>query len=194
MSEPNGHFSSQDAQWRLHCESLAESMGDRRFLSTVELRSLQKYLRQDESTLAITNGKLHAATPLLVLTNRRLLMLERVCNAIPAESGILPIYAIRQHSISLEDSAGVLTASCGLSRGSLTIKDGETEWRFWDVPNETIVRFMEKLKRALESVGVRPAELSISHISARSRMLDCLRAQGLLTDEEFVRLQQRALL
>lgn len=179
---------SAAARWRLRCKDIALDMDDARFLEVPEFRELHGIVLPGERALAITSGEMHAATSLIALTDQRIIMLASSLML----AGDCAVPVLDMETIDLNKLAGHLAGRRGITCGSIVVDCGKRTWRFWGIPNVTVTRFLQRLEQATEALKSGLVQESRAQKSNRSRIevLDTLRGQGLLTDDEFFELQK----
>lgn len=189
MREDASDHPSAAAQWRMRAKEIALEMDDDRFLNLPELSKLPEALLPGESVLAITSGAMHAATSLIALTDRRVVMLDM--GTMMIGEGAVPV--LKKESIELGEVSDRLVGHMGFTHGAIVVDDGMSIWRFWRIPNDTVNRFLEKLGQATASLscsGIVDDGPAQSEERSRIEFLDRLFGQGLITDDEFVELQK----
>lgn len=192
MREHNRGNPTVAARWRMKAKEIALEMNDARFLDMPEFGRLPKVLLPGERVIAITSGTMHAATSLIALTNRRIVMLDTRITFVGADS-LVAVPVLKEVAIGLSEASGRLVGHIGITHGSIVVDDGTTTWRFRGIPNTTVKRFLEKLDQATASLSCSAkAEESPSQADEQSRIefLDKLRSQGLISDDEYVDLQK----
>lgn len=160
-------------------KKMASEMKDDRLGTKKELRYLPEALVAGEQVLAFASGmvKSTSSTWLLVLTDRRILMLDK---------GML--YGLRQVSIPLE-KVNSITGHTGLMLGSITVEDGASSREISNMNKQVVQIFVERAQKALESAQNMPRN-EIRHqpsdsISQLERLAN-LKEKGILTEDEFV--------
>ncbi|MER9262704.1 PH domain-containing protein [Mesorhizobium sp. M0619] len=88
--------------------------------------------------MAFTSGLMDGDTWLITLTDRRIIFLDK---------GM--IYGLKQASIGL-DKVNAVSGKTGLIFGLITIEDGASQRHISNVWKKTVVKFVNKVRDALE--------------------------------------------
>jgi len=121
--------------WR----AIAEEMGDDRFFTTKELDHLPRILDEQEQVLAFSSGLHKGNTWLIVLTDQRILFLDK---------GL--IYGLKTSSIELE-RVNNFDYQKGIMFGNLSIGSNAEIYEITNVWKKTIEPFTKKLRQAMKS-------------------------------------------
>lgn len=158
---------------------IAREIGDDQFFTKKELNHLPEILMNGEQVLAFTSGLMDGNTWLIVLTDHRVLFLDK---------GL--IYGLKQVSIGLEKINSV-SGSTGLMFGEIRIEDGASERIIKNVWKKTVVAFTNKVRDALHAqrkpalpAAAAPAVAADDVVSKLERLAS-LKERGILTDAEF---------
>jgi len=157
-------------------QRIARETGDDQFFTKKELNHLPSVLADGEQVLSFSSGVMDGSTWLIVLTDRRVIFLDK---------GL--IYGLKQASIDL-DKINAVSGKTGLLLGSIIIEDGASSRAITNVQKRTVAAFTNKLRDAMENrkaarhQSVAPA---LHDLAGQLEKLDQLRQRGLLTDDEF---------
>jgi len=121
--------------WR----AIEKEMGDDRFFTMKELDALPGVLDVKEQVLAFSSGLHEGNTWLIVLTDQRVIFLDK---------GML--YGLRQSSIELERVNNV-ESSKGLMLGTISIGSNAETYRITNVWKSTVDPFVRKLREATKA-------------------------------------------
>lgn len=121
--------------WR----AIADEMGDDRFFTTKELDHLPSILAPEEQVLAFSSGLHKSNTWLIVLTNERVIFLDK---------GM--IYGLRQSSIELE-RVNNIDSEKGLMFGKISIGSNAEIYEITNVWKKTVDPFTKKLREAIKA-------------------------------------------
>jgi hypothetical protein len=154
---------------------IAKDMGDDQFFTKKELNHLPEVLGDGEQVLAFTSGLMDGNTWLIALTDRRIIFLDK---------GM--IFGLKQSSISL-DKINAVSGETGIMFGTIKIEDGATQREIRNVWKKTVVKFVNKVRDALEArrQPVAAAVTQSTDIVSMLERLAALKGSGVLTDAEF---------
>lgn len=168
---------------------IAREIGDDRFFTTKELNHLPSILMDGEQVLAFSSGLMDNNTWLIVLTDHRVLFLDK---------GL--IFGLKQVSINLNRINSV-SGTTGLLLGEIRIEDGASERVIKNVWKKTVGTFTNKVQDALhahrraasapQTAPTVPA--SADDIVSKLERLASLKERGILTDAEFAEQKARLL-
>lgn len=155
---------------------IAKVSGDDQFFTKKELAHLPLVLAAGEQVLAFASGLMDANTWLIVLTNRRVLFLDK---------GML--YGLKQVAIDL-DKVNAVSGKTGLIFGEIQIEDGANNRTIRNVPKATVTRFTNMLRDTMEARkgGLVPSTApAATDVVSQLERLGALKERGLLTEQEF---------
>ena len=148
-----------------------------------EVRHLPEIMHPDEVVKGLTSGMMDANTWLVVCTNKRVIFLDK---------GM--IYGLKKIETPL-DKINTVESKTGMFFGEIGIWDGSTKMVIKQVMKNTVQSFVSAVNVELERVrkernggGVGPVD-----VADQLKKLSDLKAQGILTEEEFIA-QKRKLL
>lgn len=119
---------------------IAELSGDDGFGTKRELKYLPQLLLDEEQVLAFSSGLMDNNTWLIVLTDRRVLFLDK---------GML--YGMKESSIPLDRINGV-SGESGLLMGKIIINDGFAARQIKNVAKKSVRPFINRLQQELDRV------------------------------------------
>ena len=125
-------------QLKVEYKRIAEQSGDDGFGTRKELNHLPEVLVDGEQVLAFTSGLVDGNTWLIVLTDRRVLFLDK---------GL--IFGLKETSIPLDRINGV-SGKSGLMLGKITINDGYSERKIGMVPKKSVRLFINRLQEEID--------------------------------------------
>lgn len=133
-------FTSADrSQLEKVWKAIAEEMGDDRFFTTKELDYLPRILDTQEQVLAFSSGLHKGNTWLIVLTNERVIFLDK---------GMF--YGLKQSSIELE-RVNNFDSEKGLMFGRISIGSNAEVYEITNVWKKTVDPFTKKLREAVKA-------------------------------------------
>ena len=133
-------FKGASAQERSReCKRIAAESGDDQFFTARELNYLPQMLMGGEQVLAFTSGLMDGNTWLIVLTDKRIIFLDK---------GLL--YGLEQVSIDL-DRVNSIASTTGLMFGEILITDGARQRKIEDVSKHSVRIFTNKVQAAIEA-------------------------------------------
>ena len=182
--ESSDYKSATYVERKAICHRIAKEMGDSRFFTRKELGHLPAILMTGEQVLGFTSGLMDGNTWLIVLTDRRIIFLDR---------GFF--YGLKQSVIDL-DKVNTVSGQTGLILGSISIQDGASNRTIRNVPKRTVLKFTNKVQEALQarkstSFGVVPQVNE--DLYSKLERLAALQEKGILTAEEFKRQKEKLL-
>ncbi|OED08128.1 PH domain-containing protein [Burkholderia sp. A2] len=167
---------------------IAQEIGDDQFFTKKELNHLPEILMDGEQVLAFSSGLMDGNTWLIVLTDHRVVFLDK---------GL--IYGLKQVSINL-DKVNSVSGTTGIMFGEIRIEDGASERIVKNVWKKTVVPFTNKVRDAIReytrvsnpaiAVSVPPAA---ADVVSKLERLAALKERGILTDAEFVEQKMKIL-
>lgn len=116
--------------------AIASELGDDRFFTTKELDVLPKILAPMEQVLSFSSGLMDGNTWLIVLTNERILFVDK---------GM--IYGLKQTSIELENIVSI-QGETGLMFGIIRISSAASPHEIRNVWKRTVNQFVNKVRLA----------------------------------------------
>lgn len=119
--------------------AIAQEMGDDRFFTTKELDHLPKVLDVEEQVLAFSSGFHKGSTWLIVLTDQRILFIDK---------GM--IFGVKTSSIELE-RINNFDYKKGVFFGSISIGSNAEVYEISNVWKKTIEPFIRKLRQAIKA-------------------------------------------
>ena len=122
---------------RKEYQRIAQATGDTRFFTKKELYHLPKILLHGEQVLAFSSGMMDGKTWLIVLTDRRVVFLDK---------GML--YGLRQTTVPINKISAV-SGETGILFGKIAIGVGSEEREISQVIKHTVVPFTNKLQEVL---------------------------------------------
>lgn len=157
---------------------IARLSGDDRFFTKKELLHLPEIVAPDEEVLCFASGMLDGTTWLIVLTNRRILFLDK---------GMF--FGLKQVSINL-DKVNAVTGRTWLLFGRIQIEDGAANRTIDFVPKKAVVPFTNRVRDALAALRhdrIPRPPAAAAHLDRVSQLerLEGLRDRGVLTQAEF---------
>lgn len=180
----NSSKQSRDEEYK----RIAGKIGDDQFFTKKELNHLPEVLSDGEQVLAFSSGLMEANTWLIVLTDERIIFLDK---------GM--IFGLKQVSINL-DKINSVSGNTGIMFGEITIEDGassrkiENVWKKTVVPFTNMVRDAIKEKENQKNQRLAPGnnEKNLDPVE-RIEKLSLLLSKGLITNSEFSEQKQRIL-
>lgn len=169
-------------------KKIARLIGDDQFFTKKELNHLPEVLSEGEQVLAFSSGFMDGNTWLIVLTDERVIFLDK---------GM--IYGLKQVSISLE-KINSISGKTGILLGEIAIEDGASTRVIKNVQKKVVVPFTNMVRNSINekenknkptatSLNMRQFSDPVERIEKLSLML----SKGLITDAEFSEQRQRIL-
>ncbi|MGR2680060.1 PH domain-containing protein [Chromobacterium haemolyticum] len=164
-------------------DRIAKEIGDDQFFTKKELNHLPEVLANGEQVLAFTSGLMDSNTWLIVLTDHRILFLDK---------GM--IFGLKQTAIEL-DKVNSVSGSTGLLFGKILIQNGASERKIDNVWKKTVVPFTNKVRDAINARKYHQPQVVSSGDDpvARLEKLSAMKDKGLITDAEFAEQKVRIL-
>lgn len=156
-------------------DRIAKEMGDHRFFTGGELRNLPGMLAPGEPVIAFVSGYMSKETWLVVLTDRRIIMIDKNM-----------FIGGEQISIALE-KVSTVEAHTGLVFGDLRIEDSSNEHVVKNIMKGAATKFADRVREQMELRRVVPTAAAAPDKYQQLERLDGLRQSGALTEEEFQR-------
>lgn len=120
-------------------KAIADEMGDDRFFTTKELDHLPRVLDSQEQVLAFSSGLHNGNTWLIVLTDQRILFIDK---------GM--IFGVKTSSIEL-DRVNNFDYEKGIFFGSISIGSNAETYEITNVWKKTVEPFTKKLRQAVKA-------------------------------------------
>ena len=130
---------ASEADLKREYRRIANESGDDGFGTKRELKYLPQMLMDGEQVLAFSSGLMDGNTWLIVLTDKRVIFLDK---------GML--WGLRESSIQLSQINGV-SGESGLIMGKITINDGFAERQIKNVSKSSVRPFINRLQQELEA-------------------------------------------
>lgn len=167
---------------------IASEIGDDQFFTKKELNHLPEILMDGEQVLAFSSGLMDGNTWLIVLTDHRVLFLDK---------GL--IYGLKQVSINL-DKVNSVSGKTGMMFGEIRIEDGASERIIKNVWKKTVVPFTNQVRdairdytRASNPVVAASAPPAADDVVSKLERLAALKERGILTEAEFAEQKMKIL-
>lgn len=119
--------------------AIADEIGDDRFFTSRELDSLPAVLAPREQVLAFSSGLHEGNTWLIVLTDQRVLLLDK---------GMF--FGLKQASIEL-DRVNSIESSTGIMFGKIMIGSNARGYEITNVWKKTVTPFTNRLREAIQA-------------------------------------------
>jgi hypothetical protein len=171
---------------------IAREIGDDRFFTSKELDVLPRILSPYEQVLSFSSGLMDGNTWLIVLTDTRVLFVDK---------GMF--FGLKQSSIDLENIIAI-DGETGLMFGSISISMAAGPREIKNVWKRTVNPFIKKVRQAIDfrrrrekllspNIGsVDPVEIiAVTDKNAEMKRLDRLKAAGSITDHEYQEMKKR---
>ena len=120
-------------------QAIAAETGDDRFFTTRELDVLPQVLAAREQVLAFSSGLHQGNTWLIVLTDQRILFLDK---------GM--IFGLKQNSIEL-DRVNNIESTTGILFGKISIGSNAQSYDISEVWKKTVIPFTNKVREAMRA-------------------------------------------
>ena len=164
------------------CDELKRENGDDRFFTGREIKMLPEVLSQDERLISLCSGLTQGSTWLIVLTNRRIILLDK---------GMF--WSMKEISIDL-NKVNSITQKAGFFFAKIIIGDGSAGYEIDNVAKSAARSFTQKANEALATLrsggGSRSAD---DDRTSQLERIAALRASGALSDIEFQAEKRRIL-
>ncbi|AAV88681.1 bacterial PH domain-containing protein [Zymomonas mobilis subsp. mobilis ZM4 = ATCC 31821] len=157
------------------------------FFTRKEFYALPEILGDEETPVAITSGMMNDHTWLIVLTNRRILFLDK---------GML--FGGKQVIISLADITAI-QGSTGLIYGEITISTAGQKHEISHIYKKAVNSFIQMTDKERDQYRsdpiqkIKPFHQNTSDKVTQLEKLAALKNQGILTEEEFEKEKRRIL-
>lgn len=157
-------------------DRIGKEMGDDRFFTKKELDYLPEVMQDGETIHAFSSGMLNNNTWLIVLTDRRIIFLDK---------GML--FGLRQESVPL-NRINAISGSTGLFFGTIVITDGAKDRKITAVWKKTVRIFIDRCQQAIDALDEnRQTKIVGDDICTRLERLAQLKEKEIITCEEFER-------
>lgn len=127
------------AELKKEWKRIAQASGDDGFGTKKELRHLPEVLMDDEQVLRFSSGLMDGNTWLIVLTDRRILFLDK---------GML--FGFKQTAIPIEKISAV-SGRTGMLMGAIEISEGHATRQIKNVAKKSVLPFTNKVQEVMES-------------------------------------------
>jgi len=161
-------------------KEIAEKSGDYQLFTKKELNYLPEVLQEGEEILAFTSGFMEEDTWLIVLTDKRIIFLNK---------GM--IFGLKQMVIPL-DRINSVSGETGLVFGKIYIEDGAKERVIKNVMKHTVKPFTNMVMDAIENYKKKFSnDVSNTQLEQKQdpyeqlEKLASLKDKGIITEEEF---------
>lgn len=180
---------ASDSELKEEFKRLAKISGDASFGTKKEFFHLPKILNTGETPLAIASGMMDGNTWLITLTNQRVIFLDK---------GML--FGVKQVDINLNNIASV-GGKTGLLLGEIMISTSGQNYTIKNVAKTSVIPFTNLVNEtrnkpsSSEEVQAKknPEKKAFDDVMDKIERLAEMKAEGILTDEEF-QLQKQKLL
>ncbi|HET7315302.1 PH domain-containing protein [Salinisphaera sp.] len=166
----------------LEAKRMAKEIGDDQFFTKKELKYLPEVLFDGEEVVAFASGMLDSNTWLLVLTDRRVVFLDK---------GMF--YGLKQTEIAL-DKIDSVSSHSGMLLAKIKLQVSSKEWKIDQVQKKAAAHFAKKIRDLIDqrsSVSgtvrqdVSAGQDDSNDVISRLERLSGLKEKGVLTDAEF---------
>lgn len=159
-------------------ERIAKETGDDKFFTRKELNHLPQVLSAGEQVLAFSSGFMDSHTWLIVLTDKRIIFLDK---------GML--FGLKQTAIEL-DKVNAVSGQTGIFLGEILIENGASTRIIKYVSKESVIAFTNKVRDAIEAKKHHvptsaPHDSRNDDIVSKLERLTILLEKGALSKEEF---------
>lgn len=152
-------------------DEISREMGDHGIGTRKELNALPDVLDADENLLSFASGFLDGNTWLIVLTDRRVIFLDK---------GMF--FGMKQISIDL-GKINAIQNSSGMFFGGIVIGDGARSYEITNISKKSAAGFSDKVRSAM-SARQSGGGAGVDRVAQIER-LAALRASGVLNESEF---------
>ncbi|CAI1117209.1 Uncharacterised protein [Serratia quinivorans] len=171
-------------QLKAEMKRLASVVSDVSFGTKKEFFHLPEILNVGETPLAIASGQMDGNTWLITLTNKRVIFLDK---------GMF--FGVKQVDVNLQNIVSV-GGKTGLLFGEITISTSGQNYTIKNVIKASVIPFTnlvnETRNNAAQSTQTNPQPVAVNQddVIANIERLAKLKADGVLTDEEFQQQKQ----
>lgn len=170
-------------------DEIAKKIGDDQFFTKKELNYLPEILKDGEQVLAFTSGLMDGTTWLLVLTDKRIIFLDK---------GM--IYGLKQETMNLSviQSIGCTT---GIFFGTINITHGGKSVKIENVWKKTVKVFTNMIQEQMDIINNSNVKSNITNNEEHKEedkydkieKLYKLKEKGIITEEEFNKEKEKIL-
>lgn len=166
---------------------LASVVSDAPFGTKKEFFHLPEILNAGETPLAIASGQMDGNTWLITLTNKRVIFLDK---------GML--FGVKQVDVNLQNIVSV-GGKTGLLLGEITISTSGQNYTIKNVMKASVIPFTNLVNETRNNTAQSSQTTAQSSVASQDDIivkierLAKLKADGVLTDEEFQQQKQRVL-
>lgn len=132
------YYTSSPSAIDAHLREIAIASGDVRFFTRKEIKYLPEFIANGETVLRFASGTIGASTWLIVLTNKRIILLN-----------VGMFYGVEHKSIPL-DKVNAVAGKEGMLLGRIFIRDGAGEHIIDNVPKVCVPIFVKAAQIAIE--------------------------------------------
>lgn len=174
-------------QLKAEMKRLASTVSDVPFGTKKEFFHLPEILNAGETPLAIASGQMDGNTWLITLTNKRVIFLDK---------GML--FGVKQVDVNLQNIVGV-GGKTGLLLGEITISTSGQNYTIKNVMKTSVIPFTNLVNETRNNSApatqnnAQSTAADQDDLIAKIERLAKLKADGVLTDEEFQHQKQRVL-
>jgi hypothetical protein len=157
---------------------IADKVGDDQFFTRKELNYLPQVLMDDEQVIAFSSGMMDGNTWLVVLTNIRIIFLDK---------GML--FGLKQTAIPL-GKINSISGKTGIIFGTISIADGSSTHNITNVPKKTVKPFTNLVENEIRNYASGNTD-NRKNVSSNDDDMDKIRKlselmrDGIITEDEF---------
>jgi len=165
------------------CDELKRENGDDRFFTGREIKMLPEVLHADERLISLCSGFTDGTTWLIVLTDRRIVLLDK---------GMF--WGMKEISIDL-NKVNSISQKSGLFLAKITVGDGAAGYVIDMVAKKAAASFTQKANETLGNLrtGGAPGRSFEDDRTSQLERIASLRASGALSESEFLGEKRRIL-
>lgn len=166
------------------CDELKRENGDDRFFTGREIKMLPEVLGPDERLISLCSGLTDGTTWLIVLTDRRILLLDK---------GMF--WGMKEISIDL-NKVNSITQKAGLFFAKIIVGDGAAGYEIDNVAKRAAKSFAQKANDTLATMRSGGGVMTLTSDADRTSQLEriaSLRDSGVLSEAEFLGEKRRIL-
>ena len=160
-------------------ERLKKLSNNDSFFTKNEFSLFPQIVMQGEAPVAVSSGKIDGKAWLIILTNQRIIFLDKGMS-----------FCVKQVAIDLITISSICAETKILS-GELVIATGEQTYTIENVPKKGVIPFANMIKDAVESLKQNKESNTIQQPTANDDLIEqlerlaLLKERGILTEEEF---------